>query len=211
MAPANEQVNRAALLVDIKAVLYEIHRHDLADVSIGNAFEALLRAGSQNGVHNPGEFFLLTRAFVILESMIRQLSPGHNYMESFREEITRLKEQHFSLARIKDKTTKLAREMERLFSDAPSDTRRILRRFAEGNLGRVQSPALEALGDRVSNNLERLSSSVAFASLVVGGSLLLFAQMGGWHHRLGEAMVVSGILGMVVRSIGGWLRNRRRQ
>jgi ubiquinone biosynthesis protein len=211
MAPANEQVNRSALLVDIKAVLYEIHRHDLADVSIGNAFEALLRAGSQNGVHNPGEFFLLTRAFVILESMIHQLSPDHNYIESFREEIARLKEQHFSLARIKDKTTKLARDMERLFSDAPSDTRRILRRFAEGNLGRVQSPALEVLGDRVSNNLERLSSSVAFASLVVGGSLLLFAQMGGWHHRLGEGMVVSGILGMLLRSLGGWIRKRRRQ
>jgi ubiquinone biosynthesis protein len=211
MGTANESVNRAALLVDIKAVLYEIHRHDMANVSIGNAFDALLRAGSQNGVHNPGEFFLLTRAFVILESMIRQLSPEHNYIESFREEIARLTEQHFSLVRIKDKTTNLAREMERLVSDAPSDTRRILRRFAEGNLGRVQSPALEALGDRVSNNLERLASSVAFSALVVGGSLLLFAQMGGWHHRLGEAMVVSGILGMVLRSIGGWLRNRRRQ
>ncbi|BDU73168.1 hypothetical protein METEAL_23420 [Mesoterricola silvestris] len=210
MAPANEQVNRAALVVDVKAVLYEIHRHSLADASIGNAFEALLRAGSENGVHNPGEFFLLTRAFIILESMIRQLSPGHDYMKSFQEEIARRKAQHFSLGRIQDKTTRLAREMERLFSDAPSDTRRILRRFAEGNLGRVQSPGMEALGDRVSNNLERLASSVAFGSLVVGGSLLLFAQMGGWHHRLGEAMVISGILGMVIRSLGAWLRNRRR-
>ena len=211
LAPANEYADRAALLVDIKAVLYEIHRHDLANVSIGNAFEALLRAGSQNGVHNPGEFFLLTRAFVILEAMIRQLSPGHNYIDSFREEISRLTEQHFSLARAQDKTTRLAREMERLVSDAPADARRILRRFAEGNLGRVQAPALEALGERVSSNLERLASSVAFAALVVGGSLLLFAQMGGWHHRLGEAMVVSGILGMVIRSVGGWLRSRGQQ
>jgi ubiquinone biosynthesis protein len=211
MATANENVNRSTLLVDIKAVLYEIHRNDLADVSIGNAFEALLRAGSENGVHNPGEFFLLTRAFVILESMIRELSPGHNYIESFREEIARLTKQHFSLARIEDNTAKLAREMERLVSDAPGDTRRILRRFAEGNLGRVQSPAMEALGDRISNNLERLASSVAFGALVVGGSLLLFAQMGGWHHRLGEAMVICGVLGMFIRSIGGWLRERRRQ
>ena len=53
-------------------VLYEIHKGDLADVSIGDAFNSLLRAGSRNGVHNPGEFFLLTRAFVILELMIRQ-------------------------------------------------------------------------------------------------------------------------------------------
>jgi ubiquinone biosynthesis protein len=210
MAPASERVNRAALLVDIKAALYEIHRKDLADVSIGEAFDSLLRAGSENGVHNPGEFFLLTRAFVILESMISQLSPEHSYMESFREEISRLNEKHFSLSRIKEKTTKLGRELERLLSDGPGDTRRILRRMAEGDLGRVQSPVLEALGDRVSRNLGRLAAAIGLAALVVGGSLLLFAQMGGWHHRLGEAMVVSGMLGLIVIQVGAWLRYRRR-
>ena len=199
MAPANEKVNRVALLVDIKAVLYEIRRTNLADVSIGDAFESLLRAGSRNGVHNPGEFVLLTRAFVILESMIRQLAPDFNYMESFRDEISRLTAQHFSLVRIKDKTTKLAREMERLITDAPNDTRRILRRFAEGDLGRL--PGLEALGRRFSRNLERLTGAIAFAALVIGGSMLLLSPMGGWHHTLGELMIFGGIVGIVIARI----------
>ena len=211
MAPASEGVDRAALLVDIKAVLYEINRSDLADVSIGDALDLLLRAGSQNGVHNPAEFVLLTRAFVILESMIRQLAPHCSCVESFREEISRLSAQHFSPARIKEKTTKLARELERLISDAPGDTRRILRRIAEGNLGRVQAPALEALGGRVSHNLERLTSAIAMASLVIGGSMLLIARLGGWHHMLGLAMVISGILGMLIFRIGAWLRDRGRR
>src|SRR6185369_14316995 len=100
MAPqGSEKVNRAALLLDIKAVLYEIHRSDLADVSIGDAFDSLLRAGSRHGVHNPGEFFLLTRTFVILEAMIRQLDPEHDYLGAFRVEISRLTEQHFSMER----------------------------------------------------------------------------------------------------------------
>lgn len=211
MAPASEQVNRAALLVDVKAALYDIHRNDLADVSIGDAFDSLLRAGSRNGVHNPGEFFLLTRAFVILESLIRQLAPDYHYMESFREEISRLTAQHFSLARIKEKTTKLARELERLISDAPGDTRRLLRRIAEGNLGRVQAPALEVLGGRISRNLERLSRAIAFAALVVGGSMLLMTPMGGWHDTLGEIMIIGGIVGMLITRIGVWLRNRGRR
>ncbi len=199
MAPANEKVNRAELLVDIKAVIYEIRRTNLVDVSIGNAFESLLRAGSRNGVHNPGEFVLLTRAFVILESMIGQLAPSYNHMESFREEISRLTAQHFSLGRIKEKTTKLAREMERLINDAPSDTRRILRRIAEGNLGRL--PGLEAVGRRFSRNLERLTSAIAFAALVIGGSMLLLTPMGGWHHILGETMIVGGIVGIIISRI----------
>src|ERR1017187_799868 len=87
MAPASEEVQRAALLVDIKAALYEIDKSGMANVPIGDAFESLLHAGSRNGVHNPGEFFLLTRVFVLLESLVSELAPQHNYMESFREEI----------------------------------------------------------------------------------------------------------------------------
>jgi ubiquinone biosynthesis protein len=205
MAPASEKANRAALLVDIKAALYEIRRTNLAEVSIGDAFESLLRAGSRNGVHNPGEFVLLTRAFVILESMIRQLAPDLDYMESFRDEISRLTAHHFLPARIKEKTTKLAREMGRLISDAPNDTRRVLRRFAEGDLGRL--PGLEALGARFSRNLERLASAIAFAALVVGGSMLLLTPMGGWHHIFGETMIICGIAGMLVAGIGAMRRD----
>jgi len=211
MTTSSEKVNRAALLLDIKAVLYEIHRSDLAEVSIGDAFDSLLRAGSRNGVHNPPEFFLLTRAFVILESMIRQLDPDHDYLGAFREQISRLTAQHFSLTRIKEKTSKLARELERLISDAPGDTRRILRRFSEGNLGQVQAPAVEALGGRVSRNLERLTGAIVSAGLMIGGSTMVTAPEAEWHHFLGEALVFAGVIGAVLISIGALRRDRGRR
>jgi ubiquinone biosynthesis protein len=212
MAPqGSEKVNRAALLLDIKAVLKEIHRNDLADVSIGAAFDSLLRAGSRHGVHNPGEFFLLTRTFVILESMIRELDPDHDYLGAFREEISRLTAKHFSLERIKEKTGKLAREMERLMNDAPGDTRRVLRRIAEGNLGRLQAPAVEALGGRISRNLERLTNAIVSAALMIGGAMLsLVPPVDAWHHLLGESMVIAGILGTILVCFGVLQRDRGR-
>jgi len=211
MAPqGSEKVNRAALLMDIKTVLYEIHRNDLTEVSIGDSFDSLLRAGSRHGVHNPGEFFLLTRTFVILESMIRELDPDHNYMGSFRAEITRLTEKHFSLERIKEKTTRLAREMERLVNDAPGDTRRVLRRVAEGNIGRLQVPAVEALGGRISRILERLTIAMAAAALVIGGSMLTVSSVGDYHHIVGEVMVIAGILGTLIDRIGTLRRDHGR-
>ena len=211
MASSNEEVNRAALLLDIKAVLYDMHSNDLEEVSIGNAFDSLLRAGSRNGVHNPGEFVLLTRAFVILESLIGQLAPDHNYMKSFRKEISRLTVEHFSPERIKEKTIKLARDMERLISDAPGDIRRILRRISEGDLGRVQAPALEALTNRVTRNLKQLALAIAFAALVVSGTMLLFSPMGGWHHLLGVTMIIGGIFGILIIRIVAWIRDRGRR
>jgi len=205
MAPASEEVNHAALLVDIKATLYEVGKSDLANVSIGDAFESLMHAGTRNGVHNPGEFFLLTRAFVLLESLVSVLAPDYKYMESFREEISRLTAKHFSLGRIRQKTTKLMRELERLVEDAPGDTRRILRRIADGNLGRL--PSLEALGGRLSRNLGRLAGAIAFAALVIGGSMLLMTPMSSWHDILGEAMLISGIVGMLITGISALRRD----
>ncbi len=211
MAPrGSEKVNRAALLLDIKAVLYEIHRNNLEDVSIGDAFDAMLRAGSRNGVHNPAEFFLLTRVFVILEAMIRRLDPSHNYMDSFREEISRLTAQHFSLPRIQEKTGKFARELERMIIAAPGDTRRVLRRLAGGDLGSLQAPSLEALGGRISRILERLTVAMAAAALVVGGSMLTTASRGDYHHLLGETMVVAGIAGTLIVWIGTLRRDHGR-
>jgi len=211
MASASEKVNRAALLIDIKAVLYEIHRSNLENVSIGDSFDALLRAGSRNGVHNPGEFFLLTRAFVILESMIRQLDPRHNYLESFREEISRLTRQHFTMERIKDKTTKLARELERLMTDAPGDTRRVLRRFASGNLGRLQIPAVEALGGSINRNLKRLTDAIAAAALLIGGSMLVNSQRDtGWHQYFGEALVAAGVVATLLVGIAALRHDKGR-
>ncbi len=210
MTASSENVNRSALLMDIKVVLYDIHRSDLAEVSIGDSFDSLLRAGSRHGVHNPPEFFLLTRTFVILESMIRQLDPDHDYLKSFREEISRLTEKHFSLERIKEKTGKLAREMERLVSDAPGDTRRVLRRFAEGNLGRFQAPAIEALGGRVSRNLERLTGAILVAGLMFAGSTMVVTPEVGWHHILGEMLIGFGVLGTVLISAGALRRDQGR-
>lgn len=210
MATAGDDVDHAGLLADIKAALYEINRADLGDVSIGDAFDSLLRAGTRNGVRNPAEIILLTRAFVILESMSRELAPNHNYVESFREEISRLTAMHFSPARIKDQATKFAMDLERLVSEAPSDMRRVLRRLAEGH-GMVQAPALEALGVRVSDNMERLSGAIGSGALVIGGAMLLTARLGGWLDILGGIMVVVGFLAMFLIRIGTFGRDRARR
>lgn len=49
--------------------------------------------------------------------------------------------------------------------------------------------------------------AVAFAALVISGSMLLLTPMGGWHHLLGEAMIVSGIVGMILAAISATRRD----
>ena len=69
---------------------------------------------------------------------------------------------------------------------------------------------METLGARVSHDLGRLSQAIAFGALVIGGSLLILAGP-GWHHTLGEVMIVAGFSGMVLIPVGEWLRARARR
>ena len=91
-------------------------------------------------------------------------------------------------------------------SDGPSDTRRILRRMSEGDLGRL--PRLEAMAERLSRNVERLAGSIIYAALVVSGALLSLAPNGGGgRHFVSSIMTTIGIIGMLVTIIGAARRN----
>jgi ubiquinone biosynthesis protein len=212
MAMGSEKVNRAALMMDIKAVLYEIHRGSLADVSIGDAFALLLRAGSRHRVRNPGEFFHLTRAFVIMESLMRLLDPNFDYIKAFHEEISRLTSNRFSLERTKDKSINFALDLERMAIEAPGNTRRILSNLAGGNLGRVHAPAIEALGGRATRYLGRLQGTILTAALLIAGALMVNSpQDGGWHHSAGEFMVYAGVFNAVLIQLKAMRRNPGRR
>jgi ubiquinone biosynthesis protein len=66
--------------------------------------------------------------------------------------------------------------------DAPGDMRLVLRRFAEGDLGRFQAPTVEALGGHVSRNLERFLGAILSAALMVAGALLVSANKKKYYY-----------------------------
>jgi len=89
-----------------------------------------------------------------------------------------------------------------LLNDSPNDARRALRRIAEGNIGRVQLPAVEALGGSINRNLKRLTDAIAAAALLVGGSMLVNAPPdSGWHHYFGQALIAVGLVATVLVGI----------
>ncbi|WP_417069702.1 ABC1 kinase family protein [Niveibacterium terrae] len=206
MSSDSDQVNRVALQNDIKAVLYQVRRRNISDISIGALLDALVRAGTVNGIRYPGEFVLLSRAIVILEAMIRQLAPAHDYMASFRGQVSRMTVGIFSPERVKEKSGKVARDVARLIGDGPNDLRRILHRVSEGDLGRL--PRLEALAERLISNVEQLAGAIIYAALVVSGALLILTpHEHSGKHIVGSIMITLGIIGMLATVFG---RARRR-
>lgn len=200
-------VDRQALQQDIGLLLTKIHEQPLAEISVGDLLQALLRAGTEHRIRNPGVLLLLARAFLITESLMHRLDPGLPVIEVFRREVERVALRRYTPARLLGEGRQFAREIERMMHEAPADLRRTLRRAADGELGRVQTPGLEAMGRRASRDLQRLTGAVTSAALVVGGALL--ATVPGWHRVVGDGLLTVGVLGTLAVSVGALWRSRQ--
>lgn len=194
------EIDRSRLEADLAPVVRRLHERPLEELSIGEALESLVRVGSQHRVRNPGVILLLTRAFLIAESLMRHLDPRMNVLAVFKAEVPRLAAIRRSPARLAAAGREIAAQLERFLREAPEDARRTLHRVAEGELGRVRVPGLEAISTRASRDLERLTGAVASAALLVGGALL--ATVAGWHRVAGDVLIVVGLLGTISVAIG---------
>lgn len=200
-------VDRGALERDLGELLREVRQRPVAEVSVGDALQRLLRIGSRHRVRNPGSILLLTRAFLIVEGVLRRLDPDLNVVEVFGIELGAITAGRYTPARLAERAKRALRELELLVTSGPSDLRRLLRRVGDGDLGRVHAPGIEGLAKRLSRDVERLTGAVASAALLVAGSMI--AGMEGWRGTLGTALIIAGILGSLAVALGAWYRSRR--
>lgn len=202
---AGDDVNRGALENDLGVVIQNVHDRPLAEVSVGDALESMLRVGSRHRIRSPGAMLLLTRALFITEAVLRDLDPDLNVVEVFQAEVERIAARRHAPERLWERSRSLALELERIAQEAPGDLRRLLRRGADGNLGKIHVVELEAIGGRADRAVERLTGGVASGALLVAGSILIGSV--GWPSFLGTGMLVLGVLGTGLVAVGA-LRSR---
>ncbi|MGE0158708.1 MAG: ABC1 kinase family protein [Gemmatimonadales bacterium] len=200
-------VDRSALERDLTSLVREIHARPLEHISIGRTLESLLRIGSEHQVRNPQELLLLARAFIISESLMHRLDPALSVLDVFRAELVRVRAHRYAPARVAERAVTILREIEQLAERLPERVDRALRRAADGDLGSVHVPALEAAGRRASRDLERLTGALASAALVVGGALLV--GVGGLHRIVGDVLLAVGFMGTLASAFGALWERRR--
>ena len=204
MGMAAVDVDRAGLAADLGPVVRSVHEQPLAEISIGETLEALLKVGGQHRLRNPGEILLLTRGFLITEALLKRLDPTVNFVALFEEEIPRIVASRFTGQRFLAKGMQVARDLEELLAAAPKDVRLTLKRVAQGELGRVRVPDLQLAALAAGRDIERLTGGVTSAALLIAGALL--GTTSGWHRVIGDMLLVVGVVGTVAVALGALKR-----
>lgn len=201
-------VDRGALERDLAGLLHDIHQRPLAEVSVGNALQRLVQIGGRHRVRNPGAILLLTRAFLIVEAVLRRLDPDLSLVAVFRDELGAIAVDRYSPKHLRARAGRALRELDLLMANAPGDVRRLLRRIGDGDLGRVYAPGVERLAGRLSRDLARLAVAVASAALLIAGSMVV--GMEGWRRDLGTVLLIVGILGSIGVALSAWFTGKSR-
>lgn len=193
------EVDRSLVEDEIAGLLRELREQPLAEVSVGHALESLLRLGTRHRIRNPGVVLLLSRAFITMEAVMRGLDPQLDVLAAFREAVPGLARRRFAPGRLLADAADMARSADQLLREAPAASRQALRRFADGDLGRVQifeHPDLVAQRSHLAGLLLR---TVGAGFLTLAGAVLLQAQ--GWRLAVGLVLLAAGLGGLAATAV----------
>jgi len=196
---AGPDVDRRVVEDEIRALLRKIRDRPLAEVSVGLALESLLRLGSQHRIRNPGSLLMLSRAFLTLEAVMRDLDPDLSVIDAFREAAPGIARKRFAPERLLSDAGEMGRQLERFVRESPAELRRALRRLADGDLGEVQIRDHPTLTELHGRQLGLLLRTVAAGFLAMAGAVLLQEQ--GWRLVTGAVLLSLGVGGLAATAL----------
>jgi len=201
---AGPGAERQALRDEISSFLRDVREQPVSAISLGTTLEGLLRAGSRHGVRNPGSLLLLSRAFITLEAVTKQLDPNLNIVEIVAEALPDIARKRYSASRIAADAAEIARNVDRLIRQAPHDLRRVLRRLNEGDLGAVQVREHPTVSDERERAVRLIIRTIAAGFLTIAGAVMMVGaelELWDWRLLLGILLTGAGLTGLAATGV----------
>ena len=207
-----EQPDRERLEVEVDLFLEANVGRPLKELNIGRILNDMMNIAAQYQLSLPSDLLLLVKALTQLEGLGYQLDPDFDLVKVAQPFITeqyrRRYDPRYWFKRLSNNVSDLANFLEML----PADLRPFYNMIRSG---RIKSDfvvdGLEDLRQTVDRSSYRLSFAIVLASLVIGSSVVIHANIPPKWHDL-PVLGLIGFLGAAV--VGFWLlydflKNRR--
>ncbi len=198
-----EDVDRDQLIVEFDAFIDHYRGASLKQLRFSDMvrdFTMLLR---DHHLALPADLALLTKAFVSLEGMGRELDPDFQimaYVEPFVRRILLMRYAPDALAR---SGWQMLLRTASILSDLPQDLRQLMRELRKGHVRlHAEIEDMRHLGERIDRAASRMAMSLVIAALIVGSSIVMTVTGGPTVMGL----PLFGLMGFIGAVIGGvWL------
>lgn len=149
----------------------------LAELRTGKIFWDLAKISARHGAPLPRDLVLVFKTLVTFEGIGSHLSPGFDVIKSCEKFTQKIFTQMYAPEHLKQQTLTVARDVITLMRHAPFQVRRLLRLAGDGELSfNLKGEELGKFSTAIDRSAARLSVSIIAAALIIGSSILIYAQ-----------------------------------
>ncbi|HEU0264895.1 MAG TPA: AarF/UbiB family protein [Geobacterales bacterium] len=198
-----ESVNLRALRRDLAAFIDDYYETPLRQLQVGRMLLDFTAIITTHRISLPPDLMLLIKALVNIEGMGRELDPDFDMIEHLRPYMERVVRERYSPSELSREIRSFLSSSFTLARNLPRDLREILARLNRNTFKiDLEHRGLDRFISELDRSVNRLSSSLILASLIVGSSIVMQVNQG--PRLLG--MPFLAVIGFAVAGfIGLWL------
>jgi len=195
------QTDGETLGPEIDAFVDQYHGVTLKRLDLSAMLTDLVAILREHGLALPPDLALLTKAFITLEGLGRQLDPDFDMAGEAAPFIERVLYAHAAPTALLKRAWRELNETLALVSRLPQDLRQLLRSARRGKLQvQVEVLPLKQFGDQLDRAASRLALSIVTSALIIGSAIVMTVEQAPALPGLPPF----GLLGFIAAVIGGF-------
>ncbi len=198
LTEADNEPAQRGLEAEVAEFMHQHCYRPAGELQFGKLVTELFQLTTRNRLRLPPDLFIMLKALSLTEALVRRLNPQLNFIEHAEPFMQQARMARFKPKRVLSGLLDFGEEVTELARELPAEIRRIAAQMKAGQARiHFQHEGLEPLvssAERVSN---RLSFAIVLASLIIGSSLIVLANL---PPKVGEMPVV-GLAGFVLAAL----------
>lgn len=188
---------------DLVELLEPYYGMKVTQIDFGSYVDRLTKISLRHGLVMPQNLYLVNKALVTLEGLLRQLDPDFDFIEIARPHVARLLLKRKDPLRMLRSVRKNVADFSEVFTVFPKQLHRAFRKLLRGDIRvKVQHEELQHLIRDVDKASNRLSFSIITAAIIVASSIIIHSGQG----QMLFGMPVFGLIGYLIAAVlGFWI------
>ncbi|GAM11799.1 putative protein kinase UbiB [Geobacter sp. OR-1] len=175
----SDSLNTRHLRRDLSEFLDSYYEIPLREIEVGRMFSEFIEIATTHQIKLQADLMLLSKTLITIEGMGRELDPGFEMVEHLRPFIERAITSRVSPHNIEAFIKENIRPYFKLARTIPRDIRSLIARINRNNFKiNLEHRGLDRLIVELDKSINRLSSSMIIAALIVGSSIVMQIDKG---------------------------------
>lgn len=196
-----DQLNIRAFKRDLSEFIDSYYERPLQEIEVGRLFLEFIEIITTYHIKFQPDLMLLSKALITIEGMGRELDPGFNMIEHLKPFLEKDIKERLSPLHLAEDIREHFFALVQLLKNLPKDLKEIINRINRGKFKiDLEHRGLDHFIMELDKSINRLSSSLIIAALIVGSSIIMQTDKGplflGFPIFAFLGYIIAGFIGL---------------